>query len=81
MSSEYLENRVYELLNQHLDHRPFHIRRLASVCTGMQLARTTQISKVANWLSKETQRDSREQFLKRFLMSPYFFSDFALLLF
>ena len=38
----------------------------------MQLARTSQLSKVANWLNKETQRDSREQFLKRFLMSPYF---------
>lgn len=72
MSSKPLENRVYELLNRHLSHRPFHIRRLASVCSGMQLARTTQISKVANWLSKETKRDSREQFLKRFLMSPYF---------
>lgn len=72
MSSESLENRVYELLNRHLSHRPFHIRRLASVCSGMQLARTTQLSKVANWLNKETQRDSREQFLKRFLMSPYF---------
>ena len=72
MSSKTLENRVYALLNPHLSHRPFHIRRLASVCSGMQLARTTQISKVANWLSKETKRDSREQFLKRFLMSPYF---------
>jgi len=77
MSSEYLENRVYELLNQHLDHRPFHIRRLASVCTGMQLARTTQLSKVARWVRKETQQNSREQFLKRFLMSPYFSQEAA----
>ncbi|MCB0163502.1 MAG: transposase [Anaerolineae bacterium] len=38
----------------------------------MQLARTTQLPQVANWLNKETQRDSREQFLKRFLLSPYF---------
>jgi len=72
MSSEYLENRVYELLERHLSHRPFHIRRLASVCTGLQLARTTQLSQVARWVRKETQRDSREQFLKRFLLSPYF---------
>ena len=72
MSSEYLENRMYEMLNEHLSHRPFHIKRLASVCSGMQLARTTQISQVANWINKETQRDSRERFLRRFLMSPYF---------
>lgn len=77
MSSEYLENRVYELLNRHLDHRPFHIRRLASACTGMQLARTTQLSKVARWVRKETQQNSREQFLKRFLMSPYFSQEAA----
>jgi len=77
MSSEYLENRVYELLNQYLSHRPFHIRRLASVCTGMQLARTTQLSKVARWVKKETQQNSREQFLKRFLMSPYFSQEAA----
>ena len=77
MSSEYLENRVYELLNRHLSHRPFHIRRLASVCTGMQLARTTQLSKVASWVRKETQQNSREQFLKRFLMSPYFSQEAA----
>ena len=72
MSSKYLESRIYELLNGHLSHRPFHIRRLASVCTGMQLARTTQLSKVARWVRKETQRNSREQFLKRFLTSPFF---------
>jgi len=77
MSSEYLETRVYELLNQHLSHRPFHIRRLASVCTGMQLARTTRLSKVARWVRKETQQNSREQFLKRFLMSPYFSQEAA----
>ena len=72
MSREHLENRVYELLNSHLSHRPFHLRRLARVCSGMQLARTTQLSQVANWLNTDTQRDSREQFLKRFLLSPYF---------
>ena len=77
MSSEHLENRVYELLNQYLSHRPFHIRRLASVCTGMQLARSTQLSKVARWVRKETQQSSREQFLKRFLMSPYFSQETA----
>ena len=77
MSSEYLENRVYEMLNQHLSHRPFHLRRLASVCTSMQLARTTQLGEVARWVRKETQQNSREQFLKRFLMSPYFSQEAA----
>jgi hypothetical protein len=43
----------------------------------MQLARTTQLPQVATWLNKETQRDSREQFLKRFLLSPYFHQEAA----
>jgi hypothetical protein len=43
----------------------------------MQLARTTQLSKVARWVRKETQQNSREQFLKRFLMSPYFSQEAA----
>lgn len=72
MSNEHLENRIYELLRAHLSHRPFHIKRLASVCSGMQLARTTQISQVANWIKKESQRDSRERFVRRCLQSPYF---------
>lgn len=72
MSSEYLENRIYELLAAHLEHRPFHLHRLAAVCTGALLAGTTELSRVARWIRKPTQQSSRTQFLKRFLMSPYF---------
>jgi len=72
MSSEYLENRVYELLDSHLEHRPFHLQRLSAVCTGVLLAGTTELSKVARWIRKPSQQSSRVQFLKRFLVSPYF---------
>ena len=72
MSSENLENRIYELLEAHLEHRPFHLHRLAAVCTGVLLAGTTELSKVARWIGRPTQQSSRTQFLKRFLRSPYF---------
>lgn len=72
MSSEYLENRIYELLQAHLEYRPFHVHRLAAVCTGVLLAGTTELSRVARWIRKPTQQASRTQFLKRFLTSPYF---------
>jgi hypothetical protein len=72
MSSEYLENRIYQLLESHLEHRPFHLHRLAAVCTGVLLAGTTELSKVARWIRKPSQQSSRIQFLKRFLVSPYF---------
>ena len=72
VSSEYLENRIYELLEAYLEHRPFHLHRLAAVCTGVLLAGTTELSKVARWIRRPTQQSSRTQFLKRFLMSPYF---------
>ncbi len=49
MSSEYLESRIYELFESHLEHRPFHLQRLAAVCTGVLLAGTTELSKVARW--------------------------------
>ena len=74
VSSEYLENRIYELLEAYLEHRPFHLHRLAAVCTGVLLAGTTELSKVARWIRRPTQQSSRTQFLKRFLMSPYFSS-------
>ena len=72
MSSEYLENRIYGLLEAHLEYRPFHLQRLATVCTGVLLAGTTELSKVARWIRRPTQQSSRIQFLKRFLQSPYF---------
>jgi len=72
MSSEYLESRVYELLQGHLEHRSFHLQRLASVCTGVLLAGTTELPKVARWIRRPNQQASRVQFLHRFLLSPYF---------
>lgn len=72
MSSEYLESRMYQLFERHLEHRPFHLQRLAAVCTGVLLAGTTELSKVARWIRKPSKQASRTQFLKRFLMSPYF---------
>ena len=72
MSSEYLENRMYDLLACHLGHRPFHLARLAAVCSGVLLAGTTELTKVARWIRKPSQQSSRVQFLKRFLLSPYF---------
>lgn len=72
MSSEYLESRMYELFAQHLEHRSFHLHRLATVCSGLLLAGTTELSKVARWIRRPSKQDSRTQFLKRFLMSPYF---------
>jgi hypothetical protein len=52
MSSEYLESRIYQLFERHLEYRPFHLQRLAAVCTGVLLAGTTELSRVARWIRK-----------------------------
>jgi hypothetical protein len=77
MSHSHLENTIFELFCRYLPHRQRQLRRLASVCSAVQLAGNTQLSLVARRLPKPTQQPSRIVFLRRFLMSPLFSQEMA----
>lgn len=72
MSHSHLENTMFELFCRYLPHRKRQLRRLASVCSSVQLAGNTQLSLVARRLQKPTKQPSRIMFLRRFLNSSYF---------
>lgn len=72
MSSLHLENTMNTLFCRHIDLSPHHLRRLACANTGLLLAGSTQLSRVARWLRKPSQQTSRVQFLRRLLSASYF---------
>lgn len=69
MSNSHLENAIFELFCRYLPHNRRHLRRLAGVCSAVQLARNTHLSHIARWLPQSTQQTSRMRFLSRFFMS------------
>jgi hypothetical protein len=75
MSNLHLENTIFELFCRYLPHNHRQLRRLASVCSAVQLAKSTHLSHVARWLPKPTQQASRTRFLSRFFMSEQFGED------
>jgi hypothetical protein len=72
MSSLPIENTMNNLFCRHIDLSQHHIRRLACVSTGLLLAGSIQMSRVARWLRRPSQQKSRVQFLRRLLSAPYF---------
>ncbi len=75
MSNSHLENTIFKLLCRYLPHNHRQLRRLASVCSAVQLARSTHLSHIARWLPQATQQTSRTRFLSRFFMSTQFRDD------
>ncbi len=75
MSNSHLENTIFKLFCRYLPHNRRHLRRLASVCSAVQLAKSTQLSHVARWLPKPIQQTSRIRFLSDFFMSEQFRDD------
>jgi hypothetical protein len=75
MSNSHLENTIFELFCRYLPHNHRQLRRLASVCSAVQLAKSTHLSHIARWLSQPTQQASRTRFLRRFFMSEQFSDD------
>jgi hypothetical protein len=75
MSNSHLENTIFKLLCRYLPHNHRHLRRLARVCSGVQLAKSTHLSFIARWLPQTTQQSSRVRFLSRFFMSEQFRDD------
>lgn len=75
MSNSHLENTIFELFCRYLPHNHRQLRRLASVCSAVQLAKSTHLSHIARWLPQTTQQTSRTRFLSRFFMSPQFRDD------
>jgi len=75
MSNSHLENTIFKLFCRYLPHNHRHLRRLASVCSAVQLAKSTNMSHIARWLPQATQQTSRTRFLSRFFMSTQFRDD------
>lgn len=72
MSNSHLENTIFKLLCRYLPHNHRQLRRLATVCSAVQLAKSTHLSHIARWLPHSIQQDSRIRFLSRFFMSNQF---------
>lgn len=75
MSNSHLENTIFKLFCRYLPHNHRQLRRLASVCSAVQLAKSTHLSHIARWLPQATQQTSRIRFLSRFFMSEQFRDD------
>ncbi len=75
MSDSHLENAIFELFCRYLPFNHRQLRRLASVCSAVQLAKSTHLSHIARWLPQSTQQTSRMRFLSRFFMSAMFRDD------
>jgi hypothetical protein len=71
MGSLGLEHTMFSLFMPHLKLSTAQVSKLASAGSGMLLAGTAQLPKIARWLSRESQQDSRIQFLRRLLDKPY----------
>jgi hypothetical protein len=72
MSNLHLENTIYQLLCRYLPHNHRQLRRLAAVCSAVQLAKSTHLSHIARWVGQPTQQTSRTRFVSRFFMSALF---------
>ena len=75
MSNSHLENTIFKLFCRYLPHNRRQLRRLASVCSGVQLAKSIHLSQIARWLPQETEQTSRIRFLSRFFQSAQFGND------
>jgi hypothetical protein len=71
VSSLQLEDTMNELLGRHLALSASQIDRIACVSVGMLLAGTSQLSKVARWLGRDSQQNSRLQYVSRILDAEY----------
>ena len=71
VSSLHLEDTMNDLLGSHLKLKASQISRIACVSVGMLLAGTSQLSKVARWLGRDTHQDSRVKFVSRILDAEY----------
>jgi hypothetical protein len=71
MSSLHLEHTMKTLFQRHLPLNSYQTESLACVSVAMLLAGTVQLPKIARWLHREGQQDSRIQFLRRWLDRPY----------
>ena len=72
MSKNHLENSIFQLLIQHLPYNRNQLRRFATVCQGVQLAKNTHLSHIARALPHDTLQESRIRFLSRFFTSDLF---------
>jgi len=75
MSNSHLENTIFKLFCRYLPHNHRQLRRLATVCSAVQLAKSTHLSHIARWLPHPTQQASRSRFLSRFFRSEQFGDD------
>jgi hypothetical protein len=71
MGSLNVEDTMISLFRPHLNLSDSRVERLASVATGMLLAGTAQLPKVARWLKGDIQQDSRVKMLEHLLDAPY----------
>ena len=71
MSSLCLEDTMKNLFQHAADLSPSQTNNLTCASVGMLLAGSTQLSKIARWLHREGQQDSRIQYLGRLLDSDY----------
>jgi hypothetical protein len=71
VSSLQLKDTMNDLLGRHLALSASQIDRIACVSAGMLLAGTSQLSKVARWLGRDIQQDSRLQYVSRMLDAEY----------
>lgn len=69
MSKNHLENAIYQLLKRYLPYNRTLLRRFATICQGVQLAKNTQLSHIARALPHDTLQESRVRFLSRFFSS------------
>lgn len=72
MNKSHLENTIFELLCKHVDLRTALLQRVATACSAVLLAGTTQLPLVARRIAKPISQPGRIVFLERFLMSPLF---------
>lgn len=71
MGSLNIENTMMELFRPHINLSASRIERLAYATSGMLLAGTSQLSKVARWVKQDSRQVGRLRFLERLLDAHY----------
>lgn len=71
MGSLNVEDTMMELFRPHIKLSESRIERLAEATSGMLLAGTSQLSKVARWVKQDNRQVGRVRFLERLLDAGY----------
>jgi len=66
-----VEKSLQVLFERHICLSEAQIKRIRKACMGVLLAGSSQMTRIARWLKGAKQQDSRVQWLRRLLSTPY----------